>query len=215
MPTSRNNITFRDYIIFLERLRADNQKRLHDAAFQWNKLANNRSSELSKYLFTIASLILPLSLIPVTNAEITASLALESKSFLVFSWSFFVLSLAAGIVHLRKESNFFNKWAKQENERSLVYSTGIFTTKPVDAYGRLNEMNEASSKLAKMPADSDTTFLLFQQILLVLGIAMIGLVLVSKLFEVPDNNSNAKSLCRYLREFKSQRFVAPCVYQQR
>lgn len=200
MPTSRNNKTFREYISFLEKLRADNKERLHNAAFQWNKLANDRSSELSKHLFTIASLVLPLSLIPVTNIEIAGSLTPESKSLLALSWFFFVLSLVVGIIHLRKESNFFNKWAKQENERSYVYSDAIFTTNPVDAYNRLEQMDKKSIKLVKMSADSDTTFLLYQQLLLVLGITMIGLMLVSRLFEASPIGIAPRDTPKYMRK---------------
>lgn len=209
MPTSRNNKLYADNITSLERLRVRNEERLHDAAFLWNKLANDRSSELSKHLFTIASLALPLSLIPVTNAEIAASLSLESKSFLGLSWFLFVLSLIAGMIHLWKESNFFNDWAKQENERSHVFGEAIFTTDPVDAYNRFTEMNKQSTKLVKMSSDSDRTFLYWQEGLLIAGVVMIGMVLALRLFQPAKALNKHRDDYRYEYRMRRQNICFP------
>lgn len=174
-----NNI-FSDYVEFLEELRRDNKQRLEEAARGWNELANKRSSELSKHLFTIASLVLPLSLIPITNGELLMSMNLVSRDILVIAWVFFIISLISGITHLMIESDFFNKWAEQEGKRSDVYSEGIFTTNPVSAFNRFEKMNKESKELMKMSSVSSNKFLYAQEFFLVGGIALIGFILACK-----------------------------------
>lgn len=171
-----------DYVAFLEGLRKDNKKELQDASTRWNELANKKSAELSKHLFTIASLILPLSLIPVTNRDFFISIPLYGKWCLVFAWTSFVISLIMGIVHLTREASFFNKWAEQENERSKAYTEGIFTTSPVKAFGRLDEMGKKSASLMKMKLTPTNFFLYSQEIFLVSGIILVGIILVTKVF---------------------------------
>lgn len=177
-----NNKTITDYITFLEGLRRENRERLHDAAIRWNELANNRSAELSKHLFTIASLVLPLSLFPVTNQEFLITICFEGRLFLIGAWVSFILSLIAGLIHLTREAGFFNKWAEQENERSKAYSEAIFATSAVKAFDRLEEMNKKAAGLIKIPSTPTNFFLYSQEALLILGIIMIGIVLFLTLF---------------------------------
>ncbi len=138
---------------------------------------------------TVASLVLPLSLLPVTQEGFTVTDGSLWKIILVLAWALFVASLIFGLVHLAREVDFFNGWGKQENERSRVYSEGIFTTKPQDAFDRLEEMNQDSTTLAKMPSTSDPKYLRLQEATLIFGVVLIGLVLVLKLFSSPGKSS--------------------------
>jgi hypothetical protein len=177
-----NNSTVQDYIKSMESLRKNNRDRLHQAAMKWNELANNRSADLSKYLFTIASLVLPLSLLPVTQEGFTVADVSFWKIILVFAWALFVTSLIFGLIHLAKEVDFFNGWGRQENERGKAYSEGIFTTKPQMAFNRLEKMNQESAALAKMPSTTNPLYLQLQEGTLILGTILIGIVLSLKLF---------------------------------
>ncbi len=191
----------KEYIASLDRMRRNNSEKMHNAAIRWNELANRRSSELSKHLFTIASLVLPLSLLPVTQEGFLNSVGAGGKIIMIASWSAFILSLIFGFVHLNREGRFFNMWAKQENSRSLVYDTGIFTTSARKAFNELEAMNQKSKKLSKMPSGSGLGFLYLQETFLVLGIILIGVVLALKLF-VPSNDSSVKQ-----RRFNQKEYI--------
>lgn len=172
----------REYTTFIEALRKESAERLHSSAMRWNELANNRSSQISSQLFTIAALIIPLSFFPISNDELLKQMNLYGKISLAGAWAVFILSLIAGLLHLRRESKFFNDWAEQENKRSKIYSEGIFATSAVRAFKRLEEMNKTSIKLMGMPSKPSAFFLYTQQILLIIGIALVGFVLGTIMF---------------------------------
>ncbi len=185
-----------NYIAAVENARKENRSTLREVALRWNDYANKISSELSKHLFTIAAVIFPLSLLPLTNVEFLPSLGEESKLFLTFAYLSLIGSLISGIFHLIKSSEFFEKYGRQENERSQQYDEMILTLNPVDAFNRFDQMNKNSILLNQMPQTPMRGFLYSQVGLLLTGILMIGLVLYTKLFF----NYDYESSCNEKRE---------------
>jgi hypothetical protein len=170
------------YIAFIESLRRDNESRFHSSAMRWNELANNRSSQLSAQLFTCASLVIPLSFLPLGNNNLTGYMTWFDKKLLILAWSILVASLIIGLFHLRKEVRFFNDWSEQESKRSLEYSVGIFSSRAKQAFERLEEMNKKSTKLAKMSTKPSLLFLYLQLSSLLIGVMLVMFVLGSLMF---------------------------------
>lgn len=186
----KKNDLINQYVSFIESTRKENKDLLHDAAVRWNELANNRTDQLSKQLFTIASFVLPLSFFPLSNTNILSSINNYGKIALVLAWITFIFSLILGLLHIAKEANFFNDWAEQENKRGKVYSEGIFTLNPENAYLRLQEMNKKANKLTKMSSRQSLWRLYLQEIFLILGVCFIGITLINLLF-FGKNNINS------------------------
>lgn len=188
-----NSQLINDYIKHLEELRKDSRERLHQSAVRWDEWSNNRSADLSKHLFTIASLILPLSVLPLTQTGFTDGINYYGKWIIVCSWLCFMLSLIFGLLHITLESKFFHNWANQENNRSSKFNESIFTTSPTDAFNRLERMNQESNRLIVMSESSNNKFLYLQQGFLIFGILLIGIILSIKLFTASAENKNKQA----------------------
>lgn len=181
--------------VIIERLdenRKHSLKHYADLSLRWNELGNNRSAELSKHLFTIAALVLPISLVPVTQGN---ELLLDSfcgKVFLLISCLSFVLSLFFGMIQLIKESDFYNNWAKQEGDKSNVFVKPIRTSNPAVAEEVVDKMHDDADKLDKLPHKTPQKFLKLQMAALLVGMAFIGATLVAILFDnkQPQNNQD-------------------------
>lgn len=164
------------YIESLEELRKRNKDQLHDAAFKWNEFANERLSDLSKHLFTISSILLPLSILPLTNKDLLNILTVNKIICLMAALTLIFSSFVLGLTHLLSEAEFFKKWAEQESKRSKIYSDSILTSTPIPAYKRFNKMNHDSNLLAKLKSNPKPIYLYLQSITLVLGFLIISLV---------------------------------------
>lgn len=186
MATSKQNQ------VHIERLEANREKSwLHYAnlSLKWNELSNSRSAELSKHLFTIAALVLPISLIPITQENFDFATNIWGKFFLVISWISFIISLGAGLRHLSDEIKFFDDWSEQESEKSKKFVEPIRTSNEKIAYDLVNKMHDDADKLDVLPKTMDQKYLKIQQKALIFGIISIGAVLVVRLFfSQPQNN---------------------------
>lgn len=179
MPTSKQNQ------VHIERLEANREKSwLHYAnlSLKWNELSNGRSADLSKHLFTIAALVLPISLIPITQENFDFATNIYGKIFLVVSWIAFIISLGAGLRHLSDEIKFFDGWSEQESEKSSKFVEPIRTSNEGLAYDLVNKMHDEANKLDVLPKTMSQKFLKIQQKALILGIIAIGGVLFVRLF---------------------------------
>lgn len=185
--------TAEKYAIIIERLdqhRKETWRYFADMSLRWNELGNKRSDELSKHMFTIAALILPVSLVPVTQESFILMDNPIAKLLLVAAWASFVASLILGMRHLSKEIRFFNDWSEQEESRSNIFTSPIQTSNPTIATDLVNKMHDDSDKLNKLSKVIPQEHLNWQMWTLVAGVVLIGLVLVSGLFSNNPNDSN-------------------------
>lgn len=171
--------------VIIERLdqhRKETWRYFADLSLRWNELGNKRSSELSKQMFTIAALILPVSLVPVTQENFILLDNPTVKILLIFAWTCFVASLVFGMRHLSKEIKFFNDWADQEESRSHVFSVPIQTSGLPTATDVVNKMHDDSDALNKQSKIMSLKFLHWQMGTLIAGVIFIGFVLIFGLF---------------------------------
>lgn len=178
------------YIEQLEDLRRRNKDQLHDAAFKWNEFANDKLSDLSRHLFTISSLLLPLSILPLTNKDLLSILTTTDIQYLTVSWTLIFSSFVLGLTHLLSEATFFKKWAEQEDKRSELYNEAILTSNPVSAYNRFKKMNDDSNRVAKLDTSPKPIFLYLQSILLVFSFLIIGFVFLSAIPTIKNQFNN-------------------------
>jgi hypothetical protein len=181
--------------IIIQRLEVNRERSwLHysSLSLRWNELGNKRSGELSKQLFTIAALILPVSLVPLTQEKLILMTNPLAKVLLVLSWISFVSSLIFGMIHLVKEIKFFNNWSEQESDKSNLFTKPIQTSDPKRADEVVNKMHDHANELDKLPKVMPQNYLTSQIILLLLGISLIGGVLVCVLFSSTSFKQNIR-----------------------
>lgn len=172
------------YIENLEQLRRDNRERLHNAALHWNKLANGTTANLSKLLITAVSIVLPLSLLPLTNSSVVSAMTDFQKWLLIACWVLLVLSLALGAIYIYQQSVFFVNWSRQENSRSAQFSSSLFSTDVQKSFDRLEVMQEKSILLLGMPDVMNNTLLALQALLAFIGVAILISVFGRLLFSM-------------------------------
>lgn len=186
------------HAVIIERLdqhRKETWRYFADMSLRWNELGNKRSNELSKHMFTIAALILPVSLVPVTQESFILMDNPVAKLLLVAAWISFVASLILGMRHLNKEIRFFNDWSKQEESRSQVFVSPIQTSGLPIATDVVNKMHDDSDELNKLSKVIPQEHLNWQMRTLVLGIVLIGFVLISGLFFNGSRQSDNTRSC--------------------
>lgn len=184
--------------IIIERLDANRERSwLHfsNMSLRWNELGNKRSSELSKHMFTIAALILPVSLVPVTQESFILMDNPVAKVLLIIAWACFVASLILGMRHLSKEIKFFNNWSEQESDRSRVFTNPIQTSNPSLVKGIVDKMHDESDALDQLPKVMPQHLLNLQMKTLITGVIFVGLVLVSGLFFNEPRKVNREANC--------------------
>lgn len=183
------NDTNQIHIERLEKERKNSWLHYANLSLKWNELSNGRSADLSKHLFTIAALVLPISLIPITQENFDFATNIYGKIFLVVSWIAFIISLGAGLRHLSDEIKFFDGWSEQESDKSGKFVEPIRTSNESGAYDLVNKMHDEADKLDVLPKTMSQKYLKIQQKALIFGIISIGAVLVVRLFfSQPQNN---------------------------
>lgn len=161
----------------LEQIRRQNQERLVQAKFYWNSLANQRLFETSKNLITVATVIIPLILVILGLAGLDELTRLD-RTLLSIVLILLFSSLAFGVKHIRREAEFFHRWAETESKRSAVFAEAFLTDDVAKAYRRYNEMTEKSEKLRKkLKLDSGNTDLYIQMSLVAGAVVLIALVI--------------------------------------
>jgi len=147
----------------LELIRQKNKEGLDLAKFHWNSLANQRLFEVSKNLIAIASISIPIVLIPVATKEIGNLLSNFDKTMLAIALVLLLSSLAFAILHIRGESEFFHEWAETESKRSGIFSSSIISKDITKTFRRLIEMQNESDKLRKNLKLQSSLFNLYAQ----------------------------------------------------
>jgi len=173
-------------------------------SLKWNELGNNRLADLSKHLFTIAALVLPISLVPVTQGNELLLASFYGKVFLLLSSLSFGLSLLFGMLQLMKESEFYNDWAQQESKKSDQFVEPIQTSNPTIAKEEVNKMHDKADNLDKLSPITPKKLLWWQMWALLAGMIFIGATLVTVMFE-NNNSTNSQNECQQSRTQCSKR----------
>lgn len=184
--------------ITIERLDENRKYSLEHYAnlsLKWNELGNKRLAELSKHIFTIAALVLPISLVPVTQGNELLLSSLYGKIFLLCSSVSFGLSLLFGMMQLVKESEFYNKWAEQEANKSDQFVKPIRTSNPKVAEEVVDKMHDGADKLDKLSHVTPKKLLWLQITALLVGMIFISATLVTILFDISESNNRRE--CKF------------------
>lgn len=173
-----------DYIRHLEELRRINQERLQSSSIYWNNFSNTLGFELNKLLITLATITIPLSLLPLTNKETISVINMDEKKLFFTSLVSLFLSIVFGLIHMYKESEFFDGWAKQENKRAGIFSEDSFVgTNPTEAFNKFTKMINRSRHEEKMILKMNQCFLYLQESFVGFGIFVLLLIFYKILFK--------------------------------
>lgn len=121
-----NPIYLSDTCKALEELRRANKDDIRQSQTQAFLGANKVVSDLNKYLFTVATLLIPILFSLVTVDEIRKRLNPGDNILIILSIFFLFLSLILGFIHMFSEYKFFRKWLKNEEKKLKVWSSTSF-----------------------------------------------------------------------------------------
>lgn len=133
----------------------------------WNKMTNDRLSEINKNLISITSLLIP----------ITGSLIFTQRHFnnllttlLCFALFFLFASIIFGFIQIFFDAKFFKAYNDLNAKRSKLYATNLNKS--------LDELRKIDENLPKPNASSGHIGLVLQSVTLALGLlSIIGIVL--------------------------------------
>lgn len=134
-------------------------------ALYWNKMANDKLSEIDKQLLTIAFVLLPLTA-SVLGLNINLNDVL--KTILIGGWIFTFVSIICGFVHIIIEADFFRKYLDYNTHRSTIYHKNLDKT--------LSTVEAKIEKLQSPSASSGHLFLILQGISISIGLLLIMIV---------------------------------------
>jgi len=164
----------------IEELRKFNQETSNQASFHWNNLANQEGIEFNKLLLTLATLIVPLSFIPISNNGVY-SFSFFDKVLIICSWILLIVSIIFGAIQFYKYFEFHDNLALRENKRTKVFSNSLVGLTLFNARNNFNKMCEESNKIENGPKKASRFFLKLQIILLLIGVAIITFILSKSL----------------------------------
>ncbi len=154
-------------------------KNWHQAATEslyWNKMANDRLSEINKQLIALATILIPLTAsVLVINQSINNVL----RTLLIGSWVFLFASVATGFVQIIVDGKFYKKYCNYEASRSQIYHESMRLRRDdIDA------IEERINGLGSLLVSSGHLFLVLQGIPIIIGLLLImgvaGTLLIAK-----------------------------------
>ena len=167
----------------LERLRIGNKSDIRESQIEAFTGINKLTSEINKYLFTIATLLIPIIFSLVTIDIVRQKLNKGDSTLISYSLVFLLLSIIAGFIHMLAEYKFFRKWLGLEEKKLKQWSLisfwpGVPAPEKIKDY--INEYNQAKNKVDEISLDmekeSSIIYLILQGFCLVIGIASIGII---------------------------------------
>lgn len=167
----------------LETLRQDNKRDIRESQKEAVSGANKTLSDLNKYLFTVATLLIPIIFSLVGIKDIRESINPEDSILLKEAILFLFISLLIGFCHMMSEVGFYRKWLMNAEERLKLWSSisffpGVPTAKQVGKYikeyeGMIVKIDSISSEMKKQ---STTIFIFLQGIFWTIGVILIVIV---------------------------------------
>jgi len=164
----------------LEELRRANKDDVKQSQLEAFAGANTITSNLNKYLFTVASLLIPIIFSLISVNEIKQRLNQGDSVLIVLSLSFLFLSLIVGFIFMISEYMYFKKWLKNTERKLEKWSSSSFwpCTPPSagDINGYLTEYNLLKSRTdeisLEMEKESSSVFLIIQGFCWLIGVVL-------------------------------------------
>jgi hypothetical protein len=167
----------------LERLRIGNKSDIRESQIEAYTGVNRITSELNKYLFTLATLLIPIIFSLITIDIVRQKLNKGDSTLISYSLVFLLLSIIAGFAHMFAEYKFFKKWLGIEERKSKQWSLISFwpgVPAPEKIKNYINEYDQAKNRVDEISLDmekeSPTVYLILQGFCLFFGLASIGII---------------------------------------
>jgi len=172
----------------LEELRRGNKNDIKQSQIEAFLGANQVVSNINKYFFTVATLLIPIIFSLVTIDEIRRKLNQGDSVLVVLSIIFLFLSLIAGFIHMLVEYKFFRKWLKEEDRKLKLWSSTSFWPSvplPDKIKDYINEYDSTKSKTddisSEMEQESQTIYLIAQGTFWFIGVVSIICIIFRQL----------------------------------
>ena len=147
-----------NYSLKIDGLRNDNQKACNESSRHFNTIANQDGSEFNKVFMALATLMIPLFFVILSNDKLFTRMTIIDKKFLYLSFISLVISIFMGAWQLYLFFEHHDRWAVQENKRGKLFSDPLFSypsftaaSKYNDMVIKSNELNQLSSKASRIP----------------------------------------------------------------
>jgi hypothetical protein len=142
---------------------------INDAMY-WNKMVNDKNSDITKQLLSIAAL-----LIPITGSIVLTPVYLNDalKILLGGSLFFFLISMCFGILYIYTGVHFFRKYQNLNLSRAIIYRNNREKT--------LREADDEASQLSIPPSQSSDLPQAFQIAFLGIGILLLVVITITLL----------------------------------
>lgn len=167
----------------LEDLRQGNKEDIRQSQIEALVGGNKVVSDLNKYLFTVATLLIPIIFSLLGVNEIRERLDQRDSVLIGASIIFLLLSLVGGFLHMISEIRFFKRWLKNTERRlklwaSISFWPSVPTADKIKDY--IKEYDSIKSRtddiLSEMEEESTRIFIFSQGIFWVAGIVLIAII---------------------------------------
>jgi hypothetical protein len=131
----------------IESLRQGNKSDLRESQVYALAAHNKSISDINKYLFTIASLLIPLVASLIGIEDIRKNLNQVDKAIIIESIVLIIFSVLFGFIHTITDALFFKTWLDNVEERLKLWSTTSFwPTNPSNVANHLDEYESLRKK---------------------------------------------------------------------
>lgn len=172
----------------LERLRIGNKNDIRQSQTEAFEELNKVVGNFSKYLFTIAALLIPIIFSLVTSDSIRKRLDQRDSVWISVALILLSASLVAGLVHMISEYKYNKNWLKNCEKRLKIWASSSFwpsvpTPENIGKY--MMEYEETRNKTDEIQSEidrqSNLLFLVLQGIFLLFGMAPLVMVAIKLL----------------------------------
>lgn len=172
----------------LEELRRGNKNDIRESQIEAVQGLNKITSDLNKYLFTVATFLIPILFSLVTLNEIRQKLDQKDGVLIALATIFLFVSLTLGFIHMVSESKFFKKTIYNADKKLKLWSSISFwpsaplpnkVREYVDEYDSIKKkVDEISDEIE---SESTNIFLIGQGTFSLIGILLIIVVIFGKI----------------------------------
>lgn len=158
-----------NYSLKIDTLRSENQKVCNESSRHFNTIANQEGSDFNKVFMALATLMIPLFFVIMSNEKLFSRITAIDKNFLYWSLILLIISIFMGAWQLYLFFEHHDKWAVQENKRGKLFSEPLFNYPSFTSVKKYNDMVIKSNEFNQLSPRSSRIPLYFQITLIIAG----------------------------------------------
>ena len=173
----------------LEDLRRGNKEDIRQSQIKALEGGNKVVSDLNKYLFAVATLLVPIIFSFVTINEARERLTTTDSFLITLSIVFLLFSIGAGFSHMITEYLFFKKWLGNQDRKLKLWATVSFwpgAPLPEKIKDYIQEYNSIKARTEDIASEiekeeSPVIYLILQGVFWLIGVTPLIFIIFSKL----------------------------------